>query len=318
MKITINILCLLSVVLISQLVFAQKTIKEYVTKTNPEKIKKSIVLEGLPVTKSAKSFRDGHSKWPLLTSTDQLPDTVALVTFHVNDLGVTTYTKGSYVTFIDNVNVGEEQGNAIANEMHRHTIASLKEEFAKRGVVLLTPTEFLNTPEKISFYYDEFSPQISKLGNLLSNVENRAMDIAVGADTYRYFDMAATYDHLRSESLGYELANMLGVDAVLSIGFTIQSTAKEIYFRNVRMALHAPNPIEKLDKKYVAQKTGNGYNTGQLFTGGYLAFKDPFKIVEKKDRKVSTLDIDGLEIVLNTMVEHYYDTMNGAIEKVSK
>lgn len=317
MKTRIKLLYLSSMMLFSQMVFGQKTIKEYVTKTDSEKIQKSIVMEGLPVTKSAKSFKDGHSKWPLLTSTDQLPDTIALITFHINDLGLTTYTKGYYATFIDNVNVGEEQGNIIANEMYKQTILTLKEEFAKRGVVLLTPSEFLNTPEKKSFYYKEFTPKVSKLGKFLSNVENRSLDIAVAANNYRYFDMGASSDFLRCESLGYELANKLDVDGVLSIGFTIQSNTKEIYFRNVRMSLHAPNPIPKLDKKYVAQKTGNGYNTGQLYAGGYLAFKDPFKIVEKKRGQVSKLEIDGLEIILTNFIEHYYTIMNGAIDKVT-
>jgi hypothetical protein len=300
------------------MVLAQKTIKEYVTKTKSEKIKKSIVMEGQPVTSSPKSFKDGHSKWPLLTSTDQLPDTIALITFHINDLGVTSYTKGYYATFIDNFSVSEEGGNFIANEMYTQTISTLKEEFAKHGVVLLTPTEFLDTPEKRSFYYDEFSPKVSKLGKFLSGVENRSLDISVAADYYRYFDMGASYDYLRCESLGFELANKLDVDGVLSIGFTVQSNSKEIYFRNIRVALHGPNPIPRLDKKYVAQKSGNGYNTGQLYAGGYLNFKDPFKIAVIKRKQMSKIDIDGLEIVLSNFIEHYYNVMNYAIEKASK
>ena len=318
MNTAMKLLYFLSMFLFSQMVFAQKTIKEYVTKTKSEKIKKSIAMQGQPVKNSPKAFKDGHSKWPLLTSTDQLPDTIALITFHINDLGATSYTKGYYTTFIDNISVSEEGGNFIANEMHKQTISTLKEEFAKRGVVLLTPSEFLDTPEKKSFYYDEFSPKVSKLGKFLSNVENRSLDIAVAADNYRYFDMGASYDYLRCESLGFELVNKLGVDGVLSIGFVIQSNSKEIYFRSVSMSLHGPNPIQRLDKKYIAQKTGNGYNAGQLYTGGYLSFKNPFKIVEIKRKQMSNIDIDGLEIILSNFIEHYYTTMNDAIVKVSE
>ena len=58
-------------------IYSQKTIREYVDGTDKEKIKKSILIEQQPVT--AGGFADGHSRWPLLTSPDQLPDTIALI-----------------------------------------------------------------------------------------------------------------------------------------------------------------------------------------------------------------------------------------------
>jgi hypothetical protein len=311
----LSVICLFGFI---QTGVAQKSVKEYVTKTKKEKIQKSIVVIGQPVSSSVKSFQDGHSKWPLLTSKDQLPDTVALITFNISDLGLTSSWANDYARYTEYFSLSETGGNLVANEMLSQTIGTLKEEFRKQGVVLLTIGDILDTQEKMDYYYSGFTPTVSKLGKFLSNVENRATDISVCADYYRYFDMGATFDHLRSESLGHDLANSLGVDAVLSVGFEVQSNKKEMYLRAVKMALHAPNPLPKEDKKYIAQKAGNGYYYGQLFVGGGLRFKKPFKTVEIKKKQITSMDFEGLDVVLQNMLERFYSEMHSSIDKAAK
>lgn len=198
---SLSILCFLSC---NQIVFAQKTIKEYVTKNNSEKIKKNILIDAFSKPSTGNAFKDGRGKNPRLSSVDQLPDTIALITFNINDLGAVHVSSGDYSTLITYSSVSEAGGNKIANEIHKQTIAKVKEEFKKQGVVLLTPSEYLDSPEKKSFYYTEFTPIVSKMGKFLSNIENRATDISVCADYYRYFDMGAAFDYLRSQSLGFE------------------------------------------------------------------------------------------------------------------
>jgi len=314
----------LSVVLLSvflwcnQSVTAQKSIKEYVVKYNFEKIKKSIAMDVFTRPATQKSFKDGHGKNPYFSSKDQLPDTIALITFHINDLGFSESWRDYFYVYTKFYSVSKSGGNKIANEIQKQTIATLKEQFKKRGAVLLTPNEYLNTPEKIAFYNDEFAPEVSKMGKFLSNFENRKTDISVCASGYRYLDMGASFDYKRSISLGGELANKLGVDAVLSIGIQVQSKKKEVYTRVVKMALHGPNPNPRVDKKYFGQKTGTGYYDGQLYTGGTFVFKKPIKSIDLGKEHVKSMDFEGFDVIFKGFIEKFYEVMNGAIEKVSK
>jgi len=314
----------LSVVLLSvflwcsQSVTAQKSIKEYVSKYNIEKIKKSIAMDVFTRPATQKSFKDGHGKNPYFSSKEQLPDTIALITFHINDLGFSESWEDYLYIYTKYYSVSKSGGNKIANEIQKETIAALKAEFKKRGVVLLTPDEYLNTPEKIAFYNDEFAPKVSRMGKFLSNFENRNTDISVCASGYRYLDMGASFDYKRSISLGWELTNKLGVDGVLSIGVEIQSKKKEAYTRLIKMALHGPNPNQRVDKKYFGQKTGTGYYDGQLYAGGTLVFKRSIKTIELGKEQIKSMDFEGFDIIFKSFIEKFYDVIDGAIEKVSK
>ena len=157
------------------------------------------------------------------------------------------------------------------------------------------------------------------MGKFLSDFENRKTDISVCADYYRYFDIGASFDYKRSISLGSELADKLGVDAVLSIAVLIQSTLKEkAYIKTVKMSLHGPNPNPKVDKKYFGQKTGTGYYDGQLYMGGTFIFKKPIRSIEFDEEQITTLDFDGFDVIFNSFIEKFYDKMYAAITKVSK
>ncbi len=299
MKITSKLIGLIAFMLLSQLVFSQKTIEEYLSNTKIEKIKKSFVIDAFSKPATHKSYIDGHGKNPYFTSKEQLPDTIALITFHINEQG--------------NVFV-----HSAANATQVQVIMTLKEEFKKKGVVLLTPLEFLNASEKKRYYYDEYIPKVSKLGTFLNEIENRDVNKTGAAKTYRFFNMAAAFDYKRSVSLGYDLANKLGVDAVLSIGINIVSSSKGMSLKGIIMTMHGPNPNPKMNKKYVAQKSGNGYNNGQLYIGGRFNFKKPIKVFEHKDHKVIDRNLKGLEIVFKCFIEKFYEEFYSSIEKSSK
>ena len=313
-----KIICLIVLLACNSMLFAQKTIQEFVAKTGTEKIKKGILMDAFTVPATHKSFKDGHGKNPYFSSTEQLPDTIALITFHINDLGFTDSWSNDFYIYYKSYAVSKSEGNEIANDIQMQTLEGLKEEFKKRGAVLLIPSEFLDTPEKIAFYNDEFIPQVSKAGKFLSNFENRKKDISVCASDYRYFDMGASFDYKRSISLGGELADKLGVDAVLSIGVLIQTFKKETFTKSVKMSLHGPNPNPKLDKKYVGQKTGTGYYDGQLYAGGTYIFKNPIRTILFRKDEITSINFEGMDVIFNSFIERLYDEMNGAIEKVSK
>ena len=297
-------------------VYGQKTFNEYVEKTGSEKIQKSISMDVFTKPVANKSATDGHGKNPYFTSESQLPKKIALITFNVNDLGyfkASGAAGGVVVTTFRHLT--EAGGNMVATNFHDQSIDKLKASFEKYGVELQTPQEFLDTPEKIKFYNEEFVPQVSKLGEFMSNIENRKSDISASADDYRYFDMGAAFDFLRAESLGYDLTKELGVDAVFSIGFVIQTDKKEGTFHWVKMAMHGPNPVPKQDKKYVAQNSGNGYNNGQLYVGGTLTLKKPISFMEIRKEEIVSMDLEGIENIFAPFIDRFYSEIYNSIEK---
>lgn len=293
-----------------------QAVKEYVEDAGIEKIEKSVVIDGQPVT--AKGFGDGHGKMPLFTKKSQLPDTVALITLYIYDLGTHTTSRGGHTVFTTYTSVSKSGGNTLANEIYKNSIANLKQAFLKQGVVLLTPEEFLNTPAKKAFYYKEFTPQVSKLGDFLGGLENKNTDIAVGADNFRVFDIAMSTDFLRSESLGADLTKKLGVKGVLSIAVELQSSKRSLDLHGFKVSLHGPNPVPKEDKKYVAQKMGNGYYNGQLYAHATMFFKSPIEVGSFKKSDLESVNFDGVGVALEAIVNKVYKVMNENTETAAK
>lgn len=316
MKKSINLLAVVLILTItSRLGYAQTPIEEYVKRTGKEKIKKAVVMPAGAYPQTNGSFRDGHGFNPYLSSKDQIPDTVALITFHIYDIGTSNHIKNVSITYYS---LNAQGANEIATSMLNASIDQLREAFKKQGTVLLTPDQYLNTQEKKNYYYNTFVPQVSKLGNLLSGIETKNQDVSSTATGYRAFDIAAAGDYLRAESLGGELAKKLGVNGVLSIGVELMSDHKRVNMNGAKMTLHGPNPIPKEDKKYIGQKTGTGYYTGQIYASGYFYFDKPMEIARYAEKKqVLNSNFNGLEVVFETFVEKFYEKMNEAIEKTS-
>jgi hypothetical protein len=296
-------------------IYAQKSIKEFVDKTGKEKIKKSIGMGPGCVPVTAGGFKDGHGRNPVLISKKQIPDTIALITFYINDIGTESRIKNISTTYYS---LSEKGGNIVANDIYNTTIDRLKAKYRELGIVLLTPNEFLDTPEKKNFYYNKFVPEVSKLGTFLSGMETKQVDIAATADYFRHFDVSAAGDHLRAESLGSELAKKLEVNGVLSIMIEIRSDGKNIFMNGLKMFLNGPNPIPKEDKKYVAQNMGNGYYHGQVYATGTFYFKKEIPVGKMVKGKIENLNFMGSEIIFEAFAEKFQNEMLLAIDKASK
>jgi hypothetical protein len=286
-------------------------IRELIEDDGIDKLKKSMVIDAAPTT--AKGYDDGHGRNPYLTSETQLPDTLALITYYIYDKGAEV--KGGY--YLYSYSLSEFGGNFVANGLHKETIDKLKEKYLSMGIVLLTPDQYLDTEEKKT-YYNTFQPKISKLGSFLSGIETKGVDASVTADFYRGFDISGATDHERMESLGYDLCNKLNVDGVLSIAFELTSGPKEVNMNGFKMAIHAPNPIAKQDKKYVSQNMGAGYYKGQEFAGGYFYFKKGMHIADVEKKAIVNEQYDGVADLLGAFAEKMQDEMKAAIAKNSK
>lgn len=287
-------------------------IRELIEDDGIDKLKKQMVIDAAPTT--ANGYDDGHGRNPFLTSVSQIPDTIALITYYIYDKG--NEVKGGY--YLYTYNLSTNGGNYVANGLHKESIDKLKEKYKSMGIVLLTPDQYLDTEEKRAYYNNTFKPNISKLGSFLSGIETKSVNVSVAADFYRGFDISAAADHERMESLGYDLANKLNVDGVLSIAFEVTSNNKEVVMNGFKMALHAPNPIARQDKKYVSQNMGAGYYAGQEFAGGYFYFKKSMHIADVEKKAIVNEQYDGVADLLGAFAEKMQDEMKAAVTKNSK
>ncbi len=307
-------------------------VQEYVSNTSKDKIRKGIQITQKPVV--AGGFGDGHGRNPVLTNRSQVPDTIGIISLYINDFG--TVKEGPYS--ISSYWISPDGGNQIANTLVQQVMAPLKEAFRKQGVVLLDPTEYLNTPAKRKYYYDTFTPKVSRLAKFLSNIETKHVDTSVGADFYRPFDISVCWDAIRAESLVNDLGKNLGLKGMLTVAFNMQTDARTINMLGIRMALNGPNPIPKEDKKYVAQNMGNGYYFGQIYAdcnfnfpkpllvGRYHNIKnkkksssgvlDSYKVTITKSAEIG-LDVSGTEVVVEILSEKMFAEINEAIEKAA-
>ncbi len=314
-----KLLTLALAITVSHAVHAQKTIKDYVEKNSRESIMKDIQMPAGCQPTTAKSYDDGHGKNPLLFYKTQLPDTVALATMYIYDLGSTYTSEHAHWLYTETNFVSAAGGNYLANEILKVALDDLKESFRKQGVVLLTPNEYLNSPQKREYYYTSFKPQMSKIGDFLSGIENSGKKISVAADGYRPFDIAAANDYLRAESMGSDLAKALEVDAVLNIAVELQSDRRDVNIHGVKMVLHGPNPIPKQDKKYIGQKLGTGYYSGQIYASGSFFFKKPIEVASyKKKAGLQPPNFEGMGTIFGAFADRFYAEMNECAAKAAK
>lgn len=285
-------------------------IKEYVSKVGVEKIKKHI----RKVNVQDNGFEDGHGRFPYFTSKNQLPDTIGLITFYVYDEGTTERTP----SFVTTTNISESGGNYFANELHKEAIKQLKESFKTKGIVLQTPDEYLDSDEKQKFYAEKFQPRISKLGKIISGLEERRTDMAVCADNYRGFDINAAADHERMISMGYELTEKLGLDAVLSIAIRLQDDGKRLFLHEIKWTINGPNPVAKWKDHKYRGCCGAKYQEGLVYYFSTYTIKKPIQIARRKRKELTEENYTGFGDLLSPFVSSTLERWDVTLSKNAK
>ena len=280
-------------------------ISEYLNKVGVEKIKKHINK----INVQDNGFEDGHGKFPYFTSKEQLPDTIGLITFYVYDQGTTERTP----SFVTTTNISESGGNYFANKLHEEAISKLKASFKAKGIVLLTPDEYLDTDEKKNFYSEKFQPRISKMGKFISGFEERRTDMAVCADDYRGFDVSAAADHERMISMGHELTSELGLDAVLSLAIRLQDDGKRLFLHEIKWTINGPNPVDKWEDHKYRGCCGAKYQEGLVYYFSSYTMKKPIEIARRKRKELTEENYSGfgdlLTPFMNCTLERWDETL---------
>lgn len=209
----------------------------------------------------------GRGPTPYLKGLGAPPKRVALISSYVYDCGnhkEKSYRLygGDYVYRVNtrrSRNVAADDIGRLATELHDAGIEPLRSAFAAVGMQLLTPPEYLDSPEKQAAYANtkvEEGGMASLFGALQSREATHWQWGA--ADDYRLIKLTTVGDVRGNNfalattgigvgklaaTVGYDLTKALGVDAVVILYNVVQAEAKSFRLRGTYMYMFGPNPV---------------------------------------------------------------------------
>lgn len=228
----------------------------------------------------------------------KMPKRVALISFYVDDPGLTKVSKSAYSTNYNTSNTGSENAKMYANFFLKSSIESLKTNFAEYGMDLLTPDQFLTDNDKKTAYqnfvvkHTTLNKVGQSFGKFFKNAANSGTTLETdeAADGYQLVkintketsdakkvavqpnNLANCFDGQMIESVGYELTQALGVDAVVIIYNSQLANERwgksRFYLAAVNMYMFGPNPTPLKEGK----RDGNGYSKGVFYGGVRMRF----------------------------------------------
>ena len=258
-------------------------------------------------------LESGNGLVPYLKALGAPPKRVALLSFYLWDCGnkkESSYRMygGNYVYSVNTTrshSVDAHEIDRLAAELHDAGIGALKEEFAAVGMQLLTPDEFLDTPDKRQAYE---TARIEEGGGarLMSFLQSGKTDDEWQWGTpggYRLVKMVTAGDVRGNNfslamqgigvgkfanSVGHDFAKALGVDAVVVLYNVVQAEKTSINFRGAYMYMFGPNPVPNAGQSV--------YYPGQQYSGDYLRTDVEFIKTDKEGHALET-DYAGYSIV---------------------
>ena len=242
----------------------------------------------------------GTGPVPYLPALGTPPKRVALVSFYVWDAGNEEHsvynTSMQWSTTKTVTGTGRERA---ADALYQAAVQPMKEAFAAAGMQLLTPQEFLNTPEKKAAY-ESFTPEHGSLGSVMGFLTKKNRSEPQAAEGFRLlqlpsnnnpknqrFEMAAQGgDGKLFQGLGHDLATALQVDAVLIVYNALQAQSKTIDLLGAYAYMFGPNPVSSADSSL--------YWTGHQYSGVYLWIDVPLIETRKGTEVTNSFDDYGL------------------------
>jgi len=275
-----------------------------------EKLAKKVTIH-----KGSAPNAKGEGPTPNLAKLDAPPRRVALVSFYTIDAGkaknspVYRYSPGPYVSITEygrqtsTYYLTPDGAAYFSEKLYERGIDSLKAAFASQKMELLTPNEYLDTPEKRSLYagYDLKLGFASKMSKTLQDAYARMgggdTRVSAVAPGYRLFPIhLAPTDPATAVNMN-DLRQKLGVDALLAVANTTMYDGKEVHFTGMVMEMFGPNPVPKVEgKMYIQYKEGQNYASAQVNfgdKGGWIA--------QMKDDDITAESYDGYEKLLGAV-----------------
>jgi hypothetical protein len=278
--------------------------------TDPVKLSQAVKLSMM--NGDGDGAESGKGPVPYLKALGAPPKRVALISHYVYDCGnhkekSYRFYGGDYVYRVDtnrSINVDAADIDKLATELHDAGIAPLKQAFAAAGMDLLTPAEYLDTPEKKAAY-DAAKIEGGGMDALFGALQSKAATQWQWgtADGYRLFKLTTVGDvrgnnfalaatgagvGKLAHSAGHDLAKALGVDAVVIAYDVVQAEEESFRLRGAYMYMFGPNPVPD---------TGQGlYWDGHQYSGVFLRTDVDFIKTDKKGNLLSA-DYEGYGLV---------------------
>jgi len=257
------------------------------------KARQDFPLEGRP-SKNGTGWSANVSRLP------ELPKKVALVTFYLEDPGMSDQKKTSsaYTTTYSASLWATDPATAglHVSGFYDESIDELKAGFEKMGMELLTPDQYLDTDEKRAFY-NSFVPQHGGLKKEKTTTKKLSaagtLEIARPRPTppgYKTMwisnefsnSLTASEKFLSTnkndakffESMGYYLAEGLGVDAVAAVTIVTRKLKKDkadYGVNHVSLYVWTKNPIQLSEEEDTGLK-GLFYIRGQFLAGARVTY----------------------------------------------
>lgn len=273
-----------------------------------------------------------------------MPKRVALVSFYTEDPGFTKVT-GTNMTGknFTTTNTGQTAAATYATYFYDASIENMKKSFSANGMQLLTPSEFLTSEDKRS-YYNNFVVKHSKLnkvgasltkflknsGNMGTSIECKACANGfIVADLNKNSPIAdakkkavkrnggvGLFDNEMIECLGNDLCKQLDVDAVVIVVNTqLCDKRSRHYLAATGMYMFGPNPLPLAEGK----KDNMFYSKGLFYSGYRMAFKKGLRIDAKtKTEEDKTKQETENKLAYNNMVVSIANKMGSEINEAKK
>lgn len=192
-------------------------------------------------------------------------------------------------------------GKEILQSFHNEALTALKNEFSSQGVMLLTPKEYL-TNETLEIY-DNFQIETSKMGSAVlasaNYLQGQSEKSIVAATGYKVFPAPTVLNGTDPKVISSmaDLANQLGLDALLTVQIVTRKEKNEIGLSAIRISLHGPNPVP--DDPNVKYGLGK-YVSGILIEYAGTEFNPaiPFASVNKKDKSFESIETKNFDTIL--------------------
>ncbi|MEO9473922.1 MAG: hypothetical protein ABJG41_00240 [Cyclobacteriaceae bacterium] len=265
----------------------------------------------------------------------EMPRRVALVTFYLEDPGMSDQKKSSgatTTTITANMWATDPASAAVHIQgFYDESIDDLKAGFDKMGMELLTPDQFLDTEEKKSFFYG-FQPAHGSLkkektmskslsgAGMLSIARTRipAAGYPVIWTANEWPNMTTASEKFVStnkndakffESMGYYLTEALGVDAVAAVTIVTRKMDKDktdYGVNHVNLYMFTKNPIVLPEEEDKGLK-GLFYIKGQFLAGSRVTYGKPALFQYQHKKKGYGPDYTGIGNVMTAMTTKIND-----------
>jgi hypothetical protein len=303
----------------------------------------------LTFPKEGRSSKNGGGYSVSLKLLKAPPPKVALVSFFTFDPGLTKSYSYSYegVNYISTTTVTKKNKTsngtsaALVEGIYYNNIDKLIAQFKSAGMDLLLPDQFLNTDEKKK-YYESFTVAHDKFNDWAKNLSagNHTMMFGWPGDykpldvlyepfaNYTKSGLLSTMDYKRNvsdgepwlflddekmqNSVGFDLASKLDVDAVLIVYFTIYAPkATKICLQNANMMMLGKNPVQP----QAGEKKPMFYRHGQFYAASRFQPDITIFNVNKKDEATKNLNVDGFDNIITALATKICEYLQEAGKK---